>query len=139
VTFQANYVQTIKFATLDFFNSATTTHCTSKSRFADVARHNSTVKFHDDDDRRTRYQLEKKQHSSFPTFFNQRCQKKISGEIFLAKLHIFLFWPNYIFFCFGRIIQKKYRGRINKIQKFLAECDFISLFDSAFGLWPNTT
>jgi hypothetical protein len=89
--------------------------------------------FHDDDDRRTRYQLEKKQHSSFPTFFNQRCQKKISGEIFLAELHIFLFWPNYKFFCFGRIIQKKYRGRINKIQKFLAECDFISLFDSAFG------
>jgi hypothetical protein len=122
VTFQANYVQTIKFATLDFFNSATTTHCTNKSRFADVARHNSTVKFHDDDDRRTRYQLEKKQHSSFPTFFNQRCQ-----------LHIFMFLPNYIFFCFGRIIQKKYRGRINKIQKFLAECDFISLFDSAFG------
>jgi hypothetical protein len=78
--------------------------------------------FHDDDDRRTRYQLEKKQHSSFPTFFNQRCQ-----------LHIFMFLPNYIFFCFGRIIQKKYRGRINKIQKFLAECDFISLFDSAFG------
>jgi hypothetical protein len=55
------------------------------------------------------------------------------AQNFNSGIGVIIFWPNYIFFCFGRIIQKKYRGRINKIQKFLAECDFISLFDSAFG------